>query len=367
MRQSCAIRELDRQVGINYIPPFRGRAIHVCDRDRAFEELPIDFAAVARYKQHEYEKLDRMAVYAETARCRQREILDYFGDGSEGECGCCDNCGGIAADIVNTTVPPDVSAATINGGAETDAVVHCIRVALSGVARARRQVPLALVVKMLAGSRSAVVAERGLDRLSTYGLLGHLTQAEVQQLLDALLAGGMLAVSPTAAVVDALDLTSSGRDVMRGVAPLTQQLPISKRLRRKIEASTSSVARATPVVVDAHSESTDVQTPDGQLPQSPGFWSWCVMQAGFTLEQCCMIRRLDESTVLDQLLESAEHGCRLEAAQILSDSERELVDRVIPKHVRFDPDHAGPHLPRSLDPRRVHLYLMTRDQANATS
>ena len=39
------------------------------------------------------EKLQRIALYAQSARCRWRELLDYFGEGDNFEaCGTCDNC-----------------------------------------------------------------------------------------------------------------------------------------------------------------------------------------------------------------------------------------------------------------------------------
>jgi ATP-dependent DNA helicase RecQ len=39
------------------------------------------------------EKLDRMVAYAQTARCRWRTILEYFGESADWErCGSCDNC-----------------------------------------------------------------------------------------------------------------------------------------------------------------------------------------------------------------------------------------------------------------------------------
>ena len=39
------------------------------------------------------EKLQRIALYAQSARCRWKELLDYFGEGDSFEsCGTCDNC-----------------------------------------------------------------------------------------------------------------------------------------------------------------------------------------------------------------------------------------------------------------------------------
>ena len=91
--------------------PFRGRAIRVIDRDRPFESLPIDFALLERRKANDYEKLDRMVAYAETAGCRQFTILDYFGDPQARPCGICDNCGGVARHRVTLRVTEPATAA----------------------------------------------------------------------------------------------------------------------------------------------------------------------------------------------------------------------------------------------------------------
>ena len=49
-------------------------------RDLAFDDLEIDFDAHLRRKQAEYEKLQRVEQFAQSRRCRQEEILRYFGE-----------------------------------------------------------------------------------------------------------------------------------------------------------------------------------------------------------------------------------------------------------------------------------------------
>jgi len=58
--------------------------------------LPEEIAELAhRYEQRaekDRERLKRMVLYAQTARCRWRIQADYFGEEMEGTCGHCDNC-----------------------------------------------------------------------------------------------------------------------------------------------------------------------------------------------------------------------------------------------------------------------------------
>src|SRR5262249_28309527 len=73
-----ARRELAKLEAFDSVPPFRGRAVHMLERNKPFDQLGIDFVEQERRKTEEYKKLDRMVRYATTHRCRQFEILDYF-------------------------------------------------------------------------------------------------------------------------------------------------------------------------------------------------------------------------------------------------------------------------------------------------
>lgn len=76
----------------DYVPPFRGRATHFIRRDVPFADLGIDFEALAKRKEAEYERLNQVIRYAVTPRCRQAAILDYFGDTNVDDCQHCDRC-----------------------------------------------------------------------------------------------------------------------------------------------------------------------------------------------------------------------------------------------------------------------------------
>ena len=69
-----ALRELNKLEAFTYVPPFRGRAIRMIRRDLPFEELEIDFEALERRKDAEYEKLDRVVRFA------QQRLLPAAGD-----------------------------------------------------------------------------------------------------------------------------------------------------------------------------------------------------------------------------------------------------------------------------------------------
>ena len=91
---SRTLRELCKLDSFEYVPPFRGRAIHFRRRDVPFCDLKIDHETLAARKKADYEKLDRMVAYAQSRSCRQKTILEYFGDASASNCGICDRCQG---------------------------------------------------------------------------------------------------------------------------------------------------------------------------------------------------------------------------------------------------------------------------------
>jgi len=85
------IRKLAEENLAEYTPPFRGTEIRILKRvDR--DEVKLDFKALAEKLKHAFKKLDRMEDYVYDFACRQKYILDYFGESEAGDCLICDNC-----------------------------------------------------------------------------------------------------------------------------------------------------------------------------------------------------------------------------------------------------------------------------------
>jgi ATP-dependent DNA helicase RecQ len=179
-----AMRALSAELPIDYVPPFRGNAIHVLDRDRRMGTLGIDFEALDARRSQEYEKLDRMIQYAQSKTCRRAYILRYFGDKHAQECGRCDRChpgGPVAAASSLTTI-------------DTPAGSETLRKILSGVARAKGRFGKVLIAQMLLGAGNERMEKTGLDRLTTFGILAKsgFTQRELTEIIDALLRADFL-------------------------------------------------------------------------------------------------------------------------------------------------------------------------------
>lgn len=199
-----ALRELGSLQALTYVPPFRGRAVKVLDRDKPFSALEIDFATLEERKKAEYAKLDRVIRFAQTGACREQEILAYFGDRDSAPCRRCDNCrrAGLGTPTGGGHARPAPPAA-----------IEALRKALSGVARSRGKGKKTIAL-MLAGSKSDRLTKFGLDRLSTYGILKEFRQEEIVLLLDALLNAGCLEQVEFQPGRPVLQLTPAGKSLM---------------------------------------------------------------------------------------------------------------------------------------------------------
>lgn len=85
------LKKIADQELAKYNPPFRGTEINIIKKVEP-NELEIDFTAMREKQKKAYEKLDQMENYIYHYDCRQKFILDYFGDTNSSECSKCDNC-----------------------------------------------------------------------------------------------------------------------------------------------------------------------------------------------------------------------------------------------------------------------------------
>ncbi|KAA5546050.1 ATP-dependent DNA helicase RecQ [Roseiconus nitratireducens] len=228
------LRELSRLNAFDYVPPFRGRAIHFVRRDMKFDDLEIDFDELARRKASEYAKLESVIGFARSSGCRQRVILDYFGDPDSRDCGNCDRCGTDQATA-------DGRAAMTAGLSESDArsLVCGIRVVLSGVTRMHGRFGKNLVAQMLCGSQNKRMSQWKLQRLSTYGMLSSMKQSQLVKVIDALIEAGLVDQRE----VDQRRPTIAINDVGKQVMHLKTEIPGSLQLSKSLARSLALAAR----------------------------------------------------------------------------------------------------------------------------
>nr|MCU0231763.1 HRDC domain-containing protein [Acidobacteriota bacterium] len=167
--------------------------------------LPLDLEARAEKARRDRQRLDAIVRYAFHRACRTRYIYDYFAGAARGgvapRCGACDVCSGERAAPARPL---------------SDAEYERVRIALSAVARRFGGEVIALV---LAGSRDRRVVDRGLEALPTHGRLAALPLEAIRELLDALVAAGLIerrAIAGARAGAAVMGLSPDGVRVMKG-------------------------------------------------------------------------------------------------------------------------------------------------------
>ncbi len=186
--------------------------------------LEQQFVYLSEKRNRDKRKLQDILRYAGTSRCRHAYILDYFGESDVAEeCDNCDRCRRIKGQEVRDP---------------TEEEWPILQKVLSCVARMRTSFGCARVAQVLTGSKAKPVLERGLDRLSTYGLLREHAEGYVRRILEELVQEGCVRI--TTGEYPLVDITERGRNVMwrketvaitwPSVKPKSKTRPESKEL-----------------------------------------------------------------------------------------------------------------------------------------
>jgi len=139
-------------------------------------------------------KLDALVGLAETAQCRRRRLLAYFGEIVHGEtCGNCDNC----------LTPPKMR----DGKVLAQKLLSCVY-------RTGQRFGAMHLIDVLIGRLTEKVTQFGHDKLSVFGIGRELNEKQWRTVLRQLVAMGHLQSDSEA--YGALKLTDSARGVLRG-------------------------------------------------------------------------------------------------------------------------------------------------------
>ena len=189
------------------IPGARIRGTRIVQPQITAEQLVLDEFALEAKEKADRDKLSAVIRYCYSDECRQEWILRYFGEEEPSVCGSCDAC--VAGTSANR-----------REGDEDEKLI--VQKALSGVARMSRKTRhgwkgrygKGKIINMLIGSKAADILDKGLDQLTTYGLLKAEGSAYVYALFKELEKEGL--VQTERGDYPLLTLTERGSQVMRG-------------------------------------------------------------------------------------------------------------------------------------------------------
>ncbi len=359
-----AIRQITKLEAVDYVPPFRGRGIHLLKPEIEFDELDIDFSELDRRKNAEYKKLDQVVAFAQSGRCRQLEILEYFGDANRRLCQRCDNCDKL------TPAEIDRQLATSEPQEIGDGSLYAIQVVLSGAARTHGRFGKTLIAQMLTGSTAKKIKQLGLHKIPTFGLLQRLKQTEVSKLVEMLITVGLLQQTETTKFRPVVSITSDGVDIMKGdrldqlsviaqsdlAASLDRFFANSKPIRlesfeKAAPIDTANIAEPQEPVVSERdlfsmaddlnaveskmAEIEDDAEPEISAPPMAGndaefvdaesdqihpsyYWTWRLISDGYSISQIEQIREMSRETVLGHVLLAIERDRPVRIEKVLS-------------------------------------------------
>ena len=122
-------------------------------------------------KTNEYMKLQMMVDFCFTTKCLQTFITSYFGERNNEDCRKCNNC---SSDFTEKNIT-----------VEAQKIFSCIK-------RMNERFGATLVAKVLKGSNDKKIHQFQLSSLPTYGLMKELTEKQIVELINILIAEGYL-------------------------------------------------------------------------------------------------------------------------------------------------------------------------------
>jgi len=190
----------------------------------------------ATLEEHKNRQLDMMRRYAYASLCRQRAIMDYFGDAEtvQAACGVCDYCLMSTARVSEDNVSAPIDEKT----------QEMVRIVLSGAARLQGRFGATQIIDLVAGADTQQIRRHGHHTLPTYGRLKSIPKKRLQTLLQALVRQGYLEQEglryPT------LRLTEPGRAVMANRAMAVVPDWNTSSARAKKERASMPTSRTSP-------------------------------------------------------------------------------------------------------------------------
>jgi ATP-dependent DNA helicase RecQ len=243
------LSDLRKLPGFEYVPPFRGRAIHFRKRNIPFDQLAIDFKALEARKRADFEKLERVVQFAQGKICRQKSILQYFGDPDAKPCGLCDRCQGQAGwpkmpavDIALTSdgkrnsrtaiaLNDEESSSKVDEltQAQQSEILRRLLLITEAIGRHRGLFGKGIVTDFLCGGQTEKIQRLRLSRIQGYGILKGSRKKEVEGLLERMLSTELLESKMPTARRPTISVSELGWKAAKGEATIPEMVMASLR------------------------------------------------------------------------------------------------------------------------------------------
>ena len=195
----------------------------VVQQRRLIEQSPADEV----YRRSQSAHLDAMLALTESATCRRRQLLAYFGQDAPEACGNCDNC----------LRPPEVWDGTVAAQQLLSTVVRLQR-------ERNQRFGAGALIDILRGVRTERVQQYRHDELSTFGIGADRSEVQWRAVVRQLLATGLLRVHDDG--YGTLGITEASADVLRGGRQVLLRVDADRPARPKKQGSSAAAADLSP-------------------------------------------------------------------------------------------------------------------------
>ncbi len=194
---------------IEWIPPFAGRAVVLTQPDVSVPEL--DDAQLEKKRNIDFQKLENVISYAEDRSCRQRFLVQHFGENADHwTCGHCDLCKSLQTPYHR--VPSDHEK-------------EVIKTMLRAIKRMNGRYGRQRIVKYLRGEESPFEEDLDPDSANdTYGALDAFKRGEVYSVLNTLEKSGCIQAVDRSGY-PCIGLTRTGEQALRKTPRLRVDFP----------------------------------------------------------------------------------------------------------------------------------------------
>jgi len=157
----------------------------------------INMNFLSEREQREENRLDQIVRYAQSLSCRRRVILSYFGQDLEGLCAGCDICHKVIDDFVEQPKPTGKKAAAASKTQiRRPGVNDLAATILELTGELKGKFGRTTIASILSGSKASKLKAQNLNRLGAYGRFAHMTNNDILDTIDSLVADGQLRVVP---------------------------------------------------------------------------------------------------------------------------------------------------------------------------
>lgn len=306
----------------------RGRATVMVDREPT--TLRINPAEISARATLERRKLREILNFCYSEYCFRAHILNYFGDRDHGrQCGTCGNCAPRSYDRTlpalresQKSVPTVKTKGKKNGrgfvtarSLNTEETLR-VRKILACATRMKGRFGKHVLAATLRGSAAKNVMQARLNELSTYGLLGDMTQDEILYYIDALIVAGCLRVTP--GEYPMVVITDLGEAVMREREQVELALP---------DDDTRGQARG--ISSDHKSASTEAATTESGALSETVLKTFALYRQGLAMDDIASRRECTLRTVEAHLEECVRAGLGVDVDKLVPRLERAQIEKAI--------------------------------------